>query len=572
MGKKLIQPHKTPPVFRQGYAVFIKLWDLTAKVSADVACGLFNTLDELLLSINGGHIENWFPSPYGGAIVVSDVEGALKTAKRIIQEMGIKGITVTIGIAFGRFERVHNVNRWNTAALAMNIAARMASSEELKGYVVVQPKVKSDAVSAKKTFKSVFGPQQEAKVKRTVFLYHLINQPDYLQKISTPMQLRTIRTRTKPADIVLFDIEKYSEKSQEQQTRMVDKLSKCVEIALTNTGLAPNYFGPAGDGGYLAFMANLDGNIHTAWSFAGHLRSQAAYENIPIRIGIANGPILSSNHRPIVGGVVLQADLVSSESPTGEIAVSEVFWENLATQLKPGWEIRSKTDAGSILVLKKSSEKSDNPSSEPSPTKISNQSVLESQIPEASKFEIEMYWGYRPAAHDDLRETILSCRSKLFIAGLGVTTIANVLNDPHVIGTLADNIAKYPDFERTIITFTREDDPRLNEQGGKELREKIRIGRKALRRFYGALLQRVPSHIVRPLIDFRSYAYDTIPRHFILQADEVIYVGSYLSHQQGSYSYLLKIRNRADGLFALFEEEVKYIRDHTVPQNIEEDG
>ena len=550
-----------PPIFQQGYAVFVKLWDINANISADVACSIFNSLDKILLSLNGGKEEQWFPSPYGGAIVVSDIEGALGAARTVIQRTGNEGIVVSVGIAFGRFERVLNVTRWNTAALAMNMAARMASSPALKGRVIVQPKVRNDAVLAKMSFEAMFGPEQATQVKRTLFAYHLVDDPNYEQRVATAPQTRRTRTRAQSADIVLFDIEKYTEKSQEEQSQLVESLSKCVEVALS-TEREPRHFGPAGDGAYLAFVANAGSGVHAAWSFAKNLKTQAERENIPIRIGIANGPILSSNKRAIVGGVVILADLVTSEAPSGEIAVTREFWETLASQLKSDWQVAS--ESKSFLILK---------NAPPTPTNLDDRTrqATANQIPEASKFEIEMYWGYRPAAHEDLRQAILTCKSKLFIAGLGVTTIANVLNDPHVIKVLADHITRYPEFERTIVTLTRADDPRINEQGGKELEERIRIGRKALRRFYGALERRVPTHIVRPLIDFKSYEGTTIPRHFILQADQVIYAGSYLSHQQGAYSYLIKIRNLADGLYALFADEIAYIKQHTVPQYIEGD-
>lgn len=552
-------PTQPPPVFEQGYAVFVKLWDITAAVSADVAVHLFNTLDKLLLSSIRGTKEKWFPSPYGGAIVVADVESALKAARDIIQRTEKEAITASVGIAFGGFDRVLTVTRWNTAALAMNIAARMASNAETKGRVAVQPKVHTDAVSAKKEFEALFEPKATGRVKATTFEYYLIKDAAYRQQIKGSITIASTKKPSRPSDIVLFDIERYSEQPQEVQMKLVDGLSKCVEFAISG-GSEPDYFGPAGDGGYVAFINKPGRTGPTAWSFAKGLKSQAERENIPIRIGIANGPVLSSSERTVVGGVVLLADAASSHARTGGIAVTQEFWDTLANQLKHDWEISS-IAADSFLLLQ-------NKSSTPGPIAIATQ---DNQIPEVSKFEIDMYWGYRPAAHQDLREAVLNCRSQLFIAGLGVTTIATVLNDPSVVTKLAYNIAQFATFERTIVTFTRGTDPRVNEEGGRELGDKIKSGRRELRRFYKALDERVPKHIVRPLIDFRSYDETTIPRHFILQADEVIYVGSYLSHQQGAYSYLLKIRNRSDGLYELFANEIDYIKRHTLPQSIDDD-
>jgi len=73
----------------------------------------------------------------------------------------------------------------------------------------------------------------------------------------------------------------------------------------------------------------------------------------------------------------------------------------------------------------------------------------------------------------------------------------------------------------------------------------------------------VPNDVPRPLVDFRAYKEDIEPRHFILRADDTVYVGSYLSHEPGSDSYLMKLRDFGDGLYKLFEREIEHITEHT---------
>jgi len=351
MAKKHPPSDALPPVVQQGYVVFVKLWDLSSSVSADIAHALFYKLDSLLLRSVKGDKNKWFPSPYGGAVVVFEVETSLLVAKKIIQETAKKGIQVSIGIAYGHFERVHSVTRWNTAALAMNIAARMASSEKARGRTVVQPKVTKDALLARGEFRSIFSPLKRAKVKNTTFQYSFLVADDYIQTFETSIQVPLRKQKTRMADVVLFDIEKYSEKSQKDQTRLADSLSRCVEFALAGVAAKPTHFGPAGDGGYLAFVFDDDGSTHTAWPFARNLRHQANAANIPIRIGIASGPILSTKDRPIIGAVVLDADHVSSAAPTGQISVTTEFWDALAVELRSEWEVGTATPDGLVLVL-----------------------------------------------------------------------------------------------------------------------------------------------------------------------------------------------------------------------------
>ncbi|HYX30762.1 MAG TPA: hypothetical protein VE863_19655 [Pyrinomonadaceae bacterium] len=230
------------------------------------------------------------------------------------------------------------------------MAARMASNPKTKGAVSVDPKTKKDAVSARKGVRSLFGPLREGKVKRTVFQYHEIVNSQYVQKIDKPAKLQLRKRKTRLADVVLFDIEKYSEQPQPKQAKLADSLSRCVEFALADLGAKPCY-GPAGDGGYLAFLADESEGSNIAFSFARNLRDQAKDEEVPIRIGIASGPIASSDDRPILGGVVLEADSVSSHASPGEIAVTRDFWEHQPVQLRYGWDTKSEIADHSIFLI-----------------------------------------------------------------------------------------------------------------------------------------------------------------------------------------------------------------------------
>jgi len=207
----------------------------------------------------------------------------------------------------------------------------------------------------------------------------------------------------------------------------------------------------------------------------------------------------------------------------------------------------------------------------PPPSASSNerQSVqLHGRLRDADEFEIQMYWGFRPTAHEDLRAALMSCNSELFVAGLALTTIGDVLNDPHVLRSLTDRIIRYPHFRRTIITLNGVPHPRSAEPGGRELTERLIRGRRLLSTFYQRLGHLVPTHIVRPLIDFRTYPADIIPRHFLLRSDAVIYFGSYLTHHEGAHSYVIKIQDHGDGLYALFSDEIAFLRANTVPFDI----
>lgn len=186
--------------------------------------------------------------------------------------------------------------------------------------------------------------------------------------------------------------------------------------------------------------------------------------------------------------------------------------------------------------------------------------------PSTSEPEIAMYWGYRPTAHNDLRDAVLQCTHELFVAGIALNTIGDTLCDPRVLDALAQSKNKAPNFLITIVLLTNPTNVRALEEGGAQLRDRLERGLATLRRFGELLDERVARPVPRPLIDFRTYPLTMIPRHFLLKADATIYTGSYLAHKHGAHSYLMKLRPSGTGdLYELFASEIEYVKRESVP-------
>jgi len=78
-------------------------------------------------------------------------------------------------------------------------------------------------------------------------------------------------------------------------------------------------------------------------------------------------------------------------------------------------------------------------------------------------------------------------------------------------------------------------------------------------------ISRIP---IEDRIQLCCYNDKVVPRHFILHGDRIIFVGSYLSHNQGSDSYLLQLKqdeskSRYARLFDLFKNEIDHIIDNS---------
>lgn len=337
------------PIALEGYAVFVRLWNITPAV--DLAAAIVEHLDEHLLALAKADENRYFPSPYGGAILFETLQAALDAGAILISAMSAKGIEISISITHGLFQRLFNVSRWNVASLALNMAARMASDPNVRKRVVVDEKVHHDAMQLGVRFcNNFFDEPQKGKVKRTEFIYYRVCADPYVQAGDLTLSVTPVERDLSTVSIVAFDIEKYSEKSQAQQQDLATRLSTCVEHALSSLG-SPFQFGPAGDGGFLAFDPHGASSAPRAWSFARELSRQAKVQAIPLRVGIANGLVQQTSYRELAGGAVLDADYVSGLASVGDIAVTASIASLLVEDFRTDWRAFPTSDP-SVFVLR----------------------------------------------------------------------------------------------------------------------------------------------------------------------------------------------------------------------------
>ena len=348
------QPLALPESSVRRYGVFVKLWSLTPEASAPECKALFDKLDEELLS-QVSETDDWFPSPYGGAVILGNVAKSLSSAKFLLESLTANGIVASVAITWGLFHRIPNVHRWNVVAIPMNMAARMASCGRGKGKVLLDTRVAALAKEAG-IVPSIYriGPAQVSAVKRTEIKFHELDEaslvlgPHWSANSAKPEQ-----ANDDVADIVCFDIEGYSQCKPERQEELVEKLSKAIDASLRSTKTSKDLFEPAGDGGYLAFKSTSQDLAAAAWQFARNLRDIAVAKGIPLRIGIHSGIVTSANHREAVGGSVIRADQVSALPNAGDLAVTEVFWDSLRGDdtFKLLFDVTRAEDDPTVLLL-----------------------------------------------------------------------------------------------------------------------------------------------------------------------------------------------------------------------------
>jgi hypothetical protein len=344
----LKRTNEAPASYREGYAIFARLCELNAQTAADKAYREVSILDDTLLDLGDRDPDRFFPSPYGGAILVDSVVDAIQKAATLMDTLSSRNIRAAIAITYGKFARVFSVNAWNATAFALNTAARMTASPEGWRQISVSQSVKDDALRANSSFQNAFGPGRHGQVKETKFCsyayFHEIHKPEPKEDVAFDPNT------TFGAHILVVDIERYSLKPPEDQQESVELLNRCLDDTITATRTQPDAFGPAGDGGYFVFRSGSSGSAPAALLFAHELVRHALARGVRIRCGIASGPVVQTKHRPAVGGTIILADEVSAKGEPFKLAATPVTWDDLAKPLRGNWHEQKRIDQATVLL------------------------------------------------------------------------------------------------------------------------------------------------------------------------------------------------------------------------------
>ena len=317
-------PHNVP-LFRTGCAVFVKLWGLTVNSKIAEASRITAVLDAALLQLSGG-VQNYFPSPYGGGVLIESAVVACEAALSLKRYLILEDIVVSIGIAKGEFERIDTGVNWNAVAPALNLAARIASWREAANQINVTPEVRNNAIIEGMS-SDAFRDERTAKVKNTEFICVECRQD--AKPLKVPVDDLNGAANFQ-ANILVVDIEGYSVKTPNDQQQVVTDLSRLLQLAADsmNVNLSAQ-FEPAGDGGYFVFPADgASGTPHT-FSFVHEVITAAYKKRIRIRTGLASGPVAKTSYRKAVSGTVIQADARSADAPVFGLAVNQSLWDTL---------------------------------------------------------------------------------------------------------------------------------------------------------------------------------------------------------------------------------------------------
>jgi class 3 adenylate cyclase len=278
-------------------------------------------------------------------VVPKSVRQALGCAESILEAAAAAGVGLGIGVTVGRIEAVQGLLEENVAGIAINHAARLAFLEDNEGRIAIDEEVVGYALEAGPFTSESFGPAQTGKVKRTEVFYRWLQRPS-----PTLAETPSSDVEDTLAQVVVYDIVRYSEMPQRDMVQSVEDLRQSVRRSLETTGLARwadgdgLWYAPAGDGGVVVFGPERG---RAAWSFAQALLAHTA-DRAPVRIGVAIGIVVVVEGNRPVGKGVLKADRLSGLAEVGQPYVSRGFWQSLDDHEKKDWAsnpVPEETDA-----------------------------------------------------------------------------------------------------------------------------------------------------------------------------------------------------------------------------------
>lgn len=183
-------------------------------------------------------------------------------------------------------------------------------------------------------------------------------------------------------------------------------------------------------------------------------------------------------------------------------------------------------------------------------------------------------WGTRSEAEADLKSAMLKSQHEIFIAGACLTTLRKTFADSDVVNHVVLMCTRNSKYNVTALVVGKAEDYPSTEKGRKGFATNLIGGRRLLQRFMQEVNNKLPRSANEKAVETRVYGAAVWPRHFILKADSEIFVGSYLCHEEGSYSYLLKLRDSQTtrSLYNLFINEIKYLIAHSEPFDISKEN
>jgi hypothetical protein len=223
-------------------------------------------------------------------IVPRSAREALRCAKAVLRASATRGVQLGVSVTVGRIEMAQDLLDENVAGMAINQAARLAFIDRNVGRIAVDEEVVGDAIDAGQPYTDAsFTSPRAGKVRRTELRYRWLKRAVPMLTYAPSSQVPET-----PAQVVVYDIARFSEKPQRDLVSSAEHLTHAVRRSLESAGLARIadgdglWYAPAGDGGVIVFGPELS---RAAWSFAQALLAHTA-DRVSVRIEIASGVVV----------------------------------------------------------------------------------------------------------------------------------------------------------------------------------------------------------------------------------------------------------------------------------------
>lgn len=280
-------------------------------------------------------------SVYGRFLAFNNGIAALDAAQVILEASAKAGVPLAIGVASRGneprlvwFDDLHG--QLNLIGVPINVAARLAFTDDARLTIVVESSVADNAKTMGK-YTTQFNSPQQTLVKTTPLEFQTLKfNPSLIGK-----EPKDADVQVESVTIVVYDIVKYSEMDLDEAWMTVDTLRKSVAKVIQSSDEGQRavreekiWYSPAGDGGVLVFHQSF---ADLAWDFVVGLARECREARVKVRLSVDLGSVVFVDDKLPVGTSILKTDDLCNLPNTWGICAGKDFFNGLPKATRERW-------------------------------------------------------------------------------------------------------------------------------------------------------------------------------------------------------------------------------------------
>jgi hypothetical protein len=347
---------------------------------------------------------------------------------------------------------------------------------------------------------------------------------------------------------------KILESSQDIALKTARKHCKIIEKTVPDYhGRIVNFYGDGSLSSFQSVVDALDCSVRLQKSFTSK-------PSIPVRIGLDMGESIEEANVGIFSSGINTAARIQSIGYSGSILFSSRLKEAIGNQSKYSFHFIGKRNLHGIKKAVEIYALTTKGTKPPALLSVDDRQQKTDHPEPIEHIEISRYWESKEDATPFLHSTFLNFKEELLICGITLNTVALILRNDIVLDILAEKFRYNQRMKITLIFHQPESGISFQARNREKARDLVVGALQTLenvQEFQSKLAEKFPEAIKQ--IDLRYYN-RVNPSHFLIKADNEIFISPYLSSQTKGNSFLMQLRSSGhNSLYNYYAKEIAHI-------------